>query len=190
MASFEKGMGVLAERFRSPMHPDAQKGYYAILSSELGTEEFRVAVMLAFRHAQFWPSPQQLINYARPQQDLETLAAKAWNDLLAVGTKTPAHGTNWLKDKVAELGVYSLAAFVAIGANGRLKTMNPDTVEFIRRDFVREWKAAAQKSEREDEIENARSSLRLPRTRHPSLPPAKPEPIASVVTKATLGVTR
>lgn len=181
---FATGMEALSERFRGEMSATAQAGYYAILSEHLTTEEFRVAVQLAFRHSQFWPSPQQLIEFAKPPVNLEDEAVEMFDKVLALGVYTPS-GTMWPRDQVVKLGQPAIAGYIAIGANEGLKNLKGERMSFARRDFVKAYVSRAKRTQAQQEIHEARQLLRAPRKRA-MLPSGefgqrKPSPIGEVI---------
>lgn len=161
--SFAVGMGVLAERFRSELAPAAQSGYYAILSGELETGEFEVAVQLAFRHSQFWPSPQQLIDFANPPVDLTSEAIEMFDSVIDLGEHHATAGRIWRREKVRDLGAPALAGFVAVGANEGLKNLSGQRLAFARRDFIAAYKSKATRIKAEAERDAAMKQIAAPR---------------------------
>lgn len=174
--SFDVGMGALAERFRGGLAPEAQRGYYAILGTELDTEQFQVAVQLAFRHSQFWPSPQQLIDFAKPPVDLEQEATEMFDRVMDCGVNHPTAGRIWPRAEVEKLGLPALAGYVAVGANEGLRNLSGERLSFARRDFVKAYVSRAKRKLAELEVETARQ-LVAPRARRLS----RPTPLAATV---------
>lgn len=188
--SFTVGMGVLAERCGRNLPAPVQSGYYQILSSELTTEEYEVAVQLAFRHARFWPSPQELIDYARPPRDLGLEAAAMFERARDVEEISPLGMCFWRRDKIAPLGEAALAGFDAIGGQERFRTMTSDGVSWVRREFVAAYRAKATETKSERAIEAVRKSLEIPllkRSRIQSGPVAVGALVGSVVKGITDG---
>jgi hypothetical protein len=157
--SFVVGVGVLAERFRSPLALPAQSGYYSILSSELTTEEFEIAIQLAFRYSKFWPSPQELIDYAKPPRDLGLEATRTFDTVRKLGVSHPTAGTSYSRVLVAELGVPALAGFDAIGANEGLKNLRVEYLAVARKDFVEAYVAAAREQQSVWQIQAVKQTL-------------------------------
>lgn len=163
--SFDVGMGALAERFRGALSPEAQRGYYAILSTELDTEQFQVAVQLAFRHSQFWPSPQQLIDFAVPPMDLALEAAEMFDRVMDIGVNHPGAGRVWPRVEVEKLGLPALAGYVAIGANEGLRNLKGERLIFARRDFVAAYVSFSKRKQAEKAVESARQLISAPAAR-------------------------
>ncbi len=157
---FAVGMGVLAERFRTEIAGPAQKGYHTILSEELNDEEFQIAVKLAFRHSQFWPSPQQLIDFVRPPANHAVNAGIAFERLLDAGEiLVQGRPKCWRREVVHRMGKAVLVGFDAIGGNDRLREYEARELPFIRRDFVEAYKATFAESEAELQIAAARTAI-------------------------------
>lgn len=172
---FAIAMGMLTDRFNRPLHPSMNRFYYETLSAELTTEEFLIAARLAMRQSQFWPSPQQLIEFVKPEKNIELEAAAMFDKVRALGFSHPA-GLCWRREEVAELGESALAGFSAIGAQERLRNLSADDLPWARREFVAAYKAKAADTKVERQIEAARASLRLPSRSSRAL---KPGPVAS-----------
>lgn len=172
---FAIAMGMLTDRFNRPLHPSMNRFYYETLSSELTTEEFLIGSRLAMRQSQFWPSPQQLIEFAVPEKSIELEAAAMFDKVRGLGFAHPA-GLCWRREQVAELGDSALAGFSAIGAQERLRNLNADDLSWARREFVAAYKAKSQETKAEKQIEAVRDSLRIP-GRAKALPgPQTPHP--------------
>jgi len=61
-----KGLVLLEERFNRSVSKELAAAYYAIMAEEgLTVSEWAAATKAAFRYSTFWPSPQELIEYAR-----------------------------------------------------------------------------------------------------------------------------
>jgi len=86
---FAIAMGMLTDRFNRPLHPSMSRFYYETLSVELTTEEFLIGARLAMRQSQFWPSPQQLIEFARPEKSVELEAAGMFDKVRSLGNAAP-----------------------------------------------------------------------------------------------------
>lgn len=152
---FAQAMGILSDRFNRPLHAGTQRVYYDILDGELTTDELKIAVRLAVRHSQFWPSPQQLIDFAKPPRDLALEAMKAW-EMVA--------GKSYLR---GELRTEAAVAFHAIGGAECIRNLTIDQLPFVRRDFIAAYKAHASGIESVAEIEAAKERMLL--SRRPAL---------------------
>jgi len=173
---FAIAMGMLTDRFNRPLHPSMSRFYYETLSSELTTEEFLIGARLAMRQSQFWPSPQQLIEFARPEKNIDLEAASMFAEVRALGFPHGSVGMCWRREQVAALGDLALAGFSAIGAQERLRHLSADDLPWARREFVAAYKAKAQETKTDKQIEAARLALRAP-GRAKALPgPARPVP--------------
>lgn len=159
---FATAMGMLTDRFNRPLHPTTNLFYYETLSSELSTEEFLIGARIAMRQSQFWPSPQQLIEFAKPEKNVELEASAMFDRVRALGFAHPA-GMCWRREQVADLGEPALAGFSAIGAQERLRNMSTDDLPWARREFIAAYKAKSAETRADRQIENARSALRSPR---------------------------
>jgi hypothetical protein len=174
---FAVAMGMLTDRFNRPLHPSMSRFYYETLSAELTTEEFLIGARLAMRQSQFWPSPQQLIEFARPEKSIDLEAAGMFDKVRALGSPHPV-GMVWRREDVAALGESALAGFSAIGAQERLRHLSADDLPWARREFVAAYKAKALETKADKQIEAARLALRAP-ARAKALPgprPPAPEP--------------
>lgn len=169
---FAVAMGMLTDRFNRPLHPSVNRFYYETLSAELSTEEFLVASRLAMRQSQFWPSPQQLIDFAKPEKNLDLEAAAMFDRVRLLGVPHPA-GMCWYREHVAELGAAALAGFSSIGAQERLRNLSTDDLPWARREFIAAYKAKAQETKAEKQIADARAALAAPK--RPALKPG-PQP--------------
>ena len=177
---FAIAMGMLTDRFNRPLHPSMNRFYYETLSAELTTEEFLIGSRLAMRQSQFWPSPQQLVEFACPEKSVELEAASMFAEVRALGTPHPA-GMVWRREQVAALGDLALAGFSAIGAQERLRHLSADDLPWARREFVAAYKAKAAETKADRQIESARLAIRTP-ARPKALPgPQKPHPGAQLV---------
>lgn len=177
---FAIAMGMLTDRFNRPLHPSMNRFYYETLSAELTTEEFLIGSRLAMRQSQFWPSPQQLIEFACPEKSIELEAASMFAEVRALGTPHQA-GMVWRREQVAALGDLALAGFSAIGAQERLRHLSADDLPWARREFVAAYKAKAAETKADRQIESARLAIRTP-ARPKALPgPQKPHPGAQLV---------
>ena len=172
--SFSIGMGVLAERCGRNLPAPVQSGYYRILSSELTTEEYQIAIQLAFRHARFWPSPQELIDYVRPPNDMALEAAKMFDHVQGMG---------WG-------GVFALhsppvlAAYTAIGGPDALQNATTQWLPQIRREFVAAYKAKATETKAQREIEAVRANLSIAEPKRARIN-SGPVPLARLLDQAT-----
>jgi len=177
---FAIAMGMLTDRFNRPLHPSMNRFYYETLSAELTTEEFLIGSRLAMRQSQFWPSPQQLIEFARPEKNVELEAAGMFEKIRSLGTPHQA-GMVWRREQVAALGEAALAGFSAIGAQERLRHLSADDLPWARREFIAAYTARAAETKAEKQIEAARAAIRAP-ARAKALPgPQKPHPGAVLV---------
>lgn len=177
---FAEAMAVLSDRFNRPFHPGTQREYHAILSAELSTEDFTVAARIAFRESQFWPSPQQLIDFAKPPRDLELEAVEMFDRMRDLGEDNAGYGRNWRRDKIAELGEPTLAGFKAIGANEGLRNLEVKNLHWIRQSFIAAYKAKARETKADRLIEAARAALASPPRTRGALK-SGPVPIGDVI---------
>jgi len=150
MDVFAGGMAVLSDRFNRALLQQTQLMYREILSRELTPQEFTAAVGVAFRECTFWPSPKELVEFIHPPANIALQGAQAFDRLLELGERGTG-GAFWRKDRVAdELGSAGEAAFAAIGANGRLRSIEISDLPWARREFIAAYKNAAEQLARED----------------------------------------
>lgn len=174
-------MGMLTDRFNRPLHPSMSRFYYETLSTELTTEEFLIGARLAMRQSQFWPSPQQIIEFACPEKSIDLEATAMFEKVRALGKPHGSVGMVWHREEVAALGERALAGFSAIGAQERLRHLSADDLSWARREFVSAYKSKAQETKADKQIESARQALRAP-ARARALPgPAKPPPTPTLI---------
>jgi hypothetical protein len=179
---FAVAMGMLTDRFNRPLHPSMSRFYYETLSADLTTEEFMIAARLAMRHSQFWPSPQQLIEFAKPERSIDLEAAKMFEKVRSLGRAHPA-GLCWHREEVAALGDPALAGFSTIGAQERLRNLSAEDLSWARREFVAAYIAKARETKADRQIEAAREAIRIP-ARGRQL---KPGPDTSTTGLASIG---
>lgn len=177
---FAVAMGMLTDRFNRPLHPSMSRFYFETLSAELSTEEFLIGARLAMRQSQFWPSPQQLIEFARPEKSLDLEAAAMFDKVRALGQPHQA-GMCWYRDEIAALGEPALAGFSAIGAQERLRHLSSDDLPWARREFIAAYTAKARETKADKQIASARLALRSS-ARAKALPgPASAAPIPTLI---------
>jgi hypothetical protein len=184
---FAVAMGMLTDRFNRPLHPSMNRFYYETLSADLSTEEFMIGARLAMRHSQFWPSPQQLIEFAKPERSIDLEAAKMFESVRALGVTHQA-GMCWHREQVAALGEPALAGFSAIGAQERLRHLSAEDLSWARREFIAAYIAKARETKADRQIEAERALIRIPaRGRQlkpgPDTSPAGLASIAEVIPK-------
>lgn len=75
--AFVTSLAVLGATFDRKLSAPAIEGYWLALS-ELGEEDFKVAVTRAVSECRFMPSPSELLAFVRPRQDPAAAAIKAW----------------------------------------------------------------------------------------------------------------
>lgn len=73
---FAAGWVILLDRFKREFTQFSEEKYFEILSEELNDAQFQFAINRSFRHDEFFPSPQKLINHAKGE--LEDTAALLW----------------------------------------------------------------------------------------------------------------
>lgn len=143
--TFALWMGVLADRIGRELKPATLAAYNAIMSRELTTEEFVAAAQAVLRTAQYnvWPSPGEFVTAVRP--DGPALSAHAAFEQTYALVATPrAYGRAWdaLLAEVADR-VGAPAARAADALRGVWARHDESELPYIRRDFVREYEAAA-----------------------------------------------
>ncbi len=134
-ADVAQGLTVLESRFGKTLTPDAVVLYARILIEEgMTREEWKAAVMAAFRYSRFFPSPQELIEYARGAED--ELAETDWYHLVdSLFNNGPLVLSDTGRKALASLGGW---AYVREIFHPRL-----------REEFLRAWKAHAKRERRQ-----------------------------------------
>lgn len=137
---FGEGMAILTDRFNRSLHPATSRLYFQILSGELDTEQFEVGVRMSVRYSQFWPSPQQIIDYAIPEENPDFEAIEAFEKIRNLGEVIPGRTMVWRLDKVRELGEPAVAGFKAIGSNEGMQNLESKNLRWMREAFITTYK--------------------------------------------------
>lgn len=186
---FARLMGAFGERIGKALSADALAMYSAILSAELTTEEFQAAMQHVFRNHEWntWPSPKQIIESVKPNDELK--AATAW-DALDLEMRCLSHLPTAevmqaldarLEDKVA------LQTFAALGGPRRFRAATTEYLKSeMRREFLREYGHVQRlpAPERDAVLPGFRPADQMPKA--PNLPPVRqlpkgPQPLSALV---------
>lgn len=126
-----KGLVLLEERFNRRVSKELAAAYYAIMAEEgITLSEWAEATKAAFRYSTFWPSPQELIEYAKGATE-----ARIEDDWLKVARLASGQRVN--PDELSEIGkaaLQSLGGYVWVRDN-----FHPA----MRERFYAAWKANA-----------------------------------------------
>lgn len=134
---FAEGMGMLAGNFGREIDAPISRGYYAILSPKLTTDEFNAVVLRAMREETFWPPAARLLELAGRAQDEADAALDALRQALRV-----SGGPRYLPAQAwAELPDATKRAVVACGGLWRINGMDGEHEARIRRKFVEAYHA-------------------------------------------------
>ena len=75
---FAQQVDILVRRFNKPMDGDILEMYWEELSEDLDDIQFKVACRMAFRHCEFFPTPQKLIDFGLGSSSGELQASIEW----------------------------------------------------------------------------------------------------------------
>lgn len=145
-AVFATWMAVLADKIGRPLQKPTQAVYHEILSRSLSTEQFAAAAQLVLEAAAFnvWPSPGEFVRTVRPDGGDAPSPQQAFEATYTIVGVPRAYGRPW-GDLVAEVAdrVGPAAARAADALRGVLRRHTDDQLPYLRRDFAREYEAAA-----------------------------------------------
>ena len=79
---FSMSWAVLEDRFNRNFSKPTVQIYQNILGAELNDEQFKAACGMAFRFEQFFPTPQQLIEYGLGGKDAGSRALRRWGEMV------------------------------------------------------------------------------------------------------------
>lgn len=147
--TFTNWMSTFAQRFGRELPAIEARLYYAILSSELDTEQFVQGCVTAFGSARFWPTPQEIIDGAPAATVAAAERNAALRQVLTIvnGYAPLGYGGRLTRESGIQqcLGPAVLAAYQAAGGFERFRALltADDTTgtrhpsyEFVRRDFL------------------------------------------------------
>lgn len=118
---------LLLERYNRNMSGPMSRVYRGILDAEqITAEEWARAVSECIRYEQFWPSPQQLVDYARPQGLFTEKALSEWDDVVDAISK----GRSLTED--AEIR----RALRLSGNGANIRHVDHTALRFIKREFI------------------------------------------------------
>ena len=120
---------VLENRFRVQHNPEVMFRYLEELEPELGIPQMQEACRKAFRYNRFFPSPQELIDYALGSA--EDRANDAWDAIMErfVGGS----------DTLAVRGTLEHQILVRVGGSAALREGDGFTRRDMRKEFVRRY---------------------------------------------------
>lgn len=121
---FSEELKDLADWFSKTITDSMKARLYLILSSELSTDEFKQAIIWAYKNCKFFPTPAELINSV--QGTLEDKALIDWTKILVDATLLSPVGRKALQ---------------AIGGSSTVRFS--DKPEFLKKDFIAAFKAFA-----------------------------------------------
>lgn len=124
--AFVREIALLAARFERQLSEPVMARYYELLSRSLTTEQFESAAMRAFAESTWFPSPQQLIDYALGT--IEDAAELEWLELMAATRD----------DRRAALTDAGRSALAAIGGSWALQNEPTDR---LRQAWMRSYAA-------------------------------------------------
>ena len=108
----------LSEYFGKAISPKQERRLYLILNAELTTDEFKQAVIAAYRNCKFFPTPCELIESV--YGSIEDRAIKQWDNT----------------DRLSEVG---REAFSSVG--GSWARQNADKPDILRSQFIKAYKS-------------------------------------------------
>ncbi len=121
---FSSELRDLADWFSKPVSDSMKARLYLILSSELSTDEFKQAIIWAYKNCKFFPSPAELINSVHGT--LEDRALLDWTKIL---------------ENASSLSPVGRKALHAIGGSSTVRmSENPS---FLKKEFILAFKAFA-----------------------------------------------
>jgi hypothetical protein len=147
---FRDWIVVLCEKFNKPLSPPSQLVFYDIVNAELTTEEFVVGARLVFRDNQFFPSPKDIIDKAKPAGDPAIEAADVFRDIL-----TWNGAENLMAEARRRLTDVGLRAFLAVGGPGCFRRLTVDQEVWARKEFIARYVEAKKDAEERGRVDLA-----------------------------------
>jgi hypothetical protein len=137
-------LGIFTERFNQPAMSPAVIREFAWGLGDLDTDEFVIGARHVFNVNRFFPSPQEILEAARPSDSVELVAAEALEDVMRW------RGKGELADHV--LSETISRAISAIGGISRLASATESDLPWIRKEFVAAYVSA-------DRVEKSRERV-------------------------------
>ena len=135
---FARWMGIFADRFNRPLALPTQRAYFEILSRELSTSEFGAGAERCFSRCNYWPSPKEIVEAARPTPSLELAAADVFQDILRWNG-----APNLMAEASRRLAPEAMRAFLAVGGPAKFRELTSAESPFVQKAFVTAFVAAA-----------------------------------------------
>jgi len=165
---FKQWITLLGEKFNKPLSAPSQLVFYDILNAELTTEEFVAGARLVYRDNQFFPSPKEIIDQAKPQGDPAIEAADVFRDILTWNGKD-----NLMAEARSRMTDVGLRAFLAVGGPARFRRLTVDEELWARKEFIARYVEAKRDADERHRVDlalaqahEARVAAQSHRTQH------------------------
>lgn len=138
--AFNHGMTLLFKRFREKLDPDIAKLWGTYLNAQLTEEQFIYAVELATLKNRFFPTAEELIEFALGSA--ETRAAGEWEICLKAARRGQSIAT-------LTVSFAAMDAIASVGGLAELGRCEEGDLPWKRKEFIAAWKSwtpAARKS--------------------------------------------
>lgn len=125
-------IGELQTYYKREFTPFVQRTWYKHLSDRLSTEEFMEAVAQAVIRCQFMPTPEQLVELIKGNEEGQALVA--WQQCLLAA----ARSDRTIIDSLSPQGKFALTAIGGVGGLGRAEE---ERHSWLRKEFLAAWKS-------------------------------------------------
>lgn len=148
---FKTWAGILGDRFNKVLASPTLRVMYFSLSESLTTDEFIVGCKRAFDECTFWPTPKEIIEFAKPVAVVRVSGAEVFRDIL-----TWNGSENMMSVARQRLDEAGMQAFLGIGGAARFKKMKVDDEMWARKEFIELYEAAVKNIDSMSKTERAR----------------------------------
>lgn len=153
-AVFGTEIAILADRYGRELKAPTIAAFYDVLGDELSTDEFIIGCRRVMKREAFFPSPQAIIDAARPKDESPEQRAAEMFDRIR------DRAVAWGRDPVARKAVANA------GGESLVMADDPRIVSYARRDFIAAFVELEQRRGDEEEIARLMPTVERVRARH------------------------
>ena len=135
---FRDSWVLLCERFGRQHSGPLMMAYYGCISPKMTTEQFKAAARKAFEDREYFPRPADFLETVKPDRTADALQQWELVQLLMQGYGTPE-----------SLSLEARRVVRLLGGETKLRNTPLDSVQWVRRDFLKLYGDACEVAERE-----------------------------------------